>query len=82
MIELCEWAGTAFGILGATLLALNNRASRFGWLAFLASNAFLASFAYGIGAMGLLTLQACFTATSLLGLARSGLLQSSKRARG
>lgn len=65
-----EWAGCIFGVAGALLLALNNRYSGYGFVAFLASNA--AWILYGIlnGAYGMVTMQAVFTFTSLLGIWR------------
>lgn len=75
MIEtnfLLEWAGALIGIMGAALLATNSRFSKYGWWCFLAANVLLIAWALRIGAMGLLVQQVCFTVTSLLGIARSG----------
>lgn len=69
--ELLEWAGAAFGLAGATLLALNVSFSRYGWLCFLVSNLFLIGFAWQAGHTGLLLLQVCFSATSILGILRT-----------
>jgi hypothetical protein len=33
-----EWIGSLAGILGAFLLATNTKASKYGWIAFLAAN--------------------------------------------
>ena len=46
--------------------------SRYGWLAFLGANVAMTAFAMTIGAYGLLVQQLGFTATTLLGLRRSG----------
>lgn len=68
---LLEWSGTVLGLIGALLLAMNTRASRWGWVAFLGANICVAGFALEIGANGLLMQQLGFTATSLLGILRS-----------
>ena len=68
-----EWIGALLGLLGAFLLATHTRISRYGWLAFLGANVTMTAFAMAIGAYGLLVQQLGFTATTLLGLRRSGL---------
>lgn len=67
---LYEWTGAALGLAGAALLSLNVKASRYGWLMFLLSN--FAWIAYGLksGAWGLVSMQAGFTLTSLVGVYR------------
>ena len=70
MINVMEWTGCAFGLLGAFLLATNTRLSGWGFVAFLVSNAAWIGFASAKGASGLLLQQAGFTFTSLLGLYR------------
>lgn len=72
-ITALEWAGSLLGLLGAFLLATHSRASRYGWVAFLAANVAMIAFAFGIGRYGLLVQQAGFMGTSLLGLRRAGL---------
>jgi hypothetical protein len=74
ILTLCEWAGTSLGLVGAVLLATHTRWSRFGWLAFLAANIAVAIFALGIGHHGLFVQQIGFSATSLLGIWRAGLV--------
>lgn len=74
MIDALEIAGTFMGLLGAFLLATNTSFSRYGWLAFLFANLALIGFALGIERYWLLTQQAGFMATSILGLYRSGML--------
>lgn len=66
-----EWMGTVFGLLGATLLALNVPLSRYGWVAFLAANASLILFSVEVQAWGLLTQQLGFSLTSALGIYRA-----------
>lgn len=74
ILTLCEWAGTSLGLIGAVLLATHTRWSRYGWLAFLAANVAIAVFALGIGRHGLFVQQIGFSATSLLGIWRAGLV--------
>lgn len=69
-----EWLGCGFGLLGAGLLALNVRISRWGWWAFLVANVMMIALALLIDRYGLLVQQLGFTATSILGLVRSGFL--------
>lgn len=63
-----EWSGCALGLLGAFVLALNNRWSQWGWAAFLASNVAWISYAVSMEAYGLLLQQLGFTITSLIGI--------------
>lgn len=67
---ILEWTGAGLGLVGAALLSLNLKASRYGWLFFLLSN--FAWTAYGIktGAYGLVSMQVGFTFTSLVGVYR------------
>lgn len=58
------------GLTGATLLALNNTWSGYGFVAFLASNACWIGFALLKGVRGLLFMQIGFTVTSLIGIWR------------
>ena len=74
MIDLCEWTGTATGLLGAFLLATHSRFSRYGWLAFLLANVAMIGFAWQIEKYGLLLQQLGFLATSILGIHRAGLV--------
>lgn len=74
MVEIFEWAGTALGLIGAALLAVNCRYSRLGWVCFLASNVCLLGMAFLIDRQGLQVLQLGFMCTSLLGIWRAGLL--------
>lgn len=70
MSSMMEWAGCAFGLLGALLLAINCRLSRWGWVSFLVSNAAWIAYSILTGAHGLLLQQAGFTITSAIGLRR------------
>jgi nicotinamide riboside transporter PnuC len=73
MIDALEWIGSLSGLLGSLLLALNMRVSKYGWISFLVSNLALIAFSIGVDRHGLLMQYLGFTATSLLGLYRSGL---------
>ena len=72
MLSAFEWSGALFGLLGSFLLATHSRWSRYGWLAYLAANLAMGTFAATIGAYGLLVQQLGFTATTVLGLYRTG----------
>ena len=69
-----EWAGSFFSIVGALLLATHTKASRYGWLAFLAANIMLIALFVEKGLFGLVLQQLAFLGTSLLGIYRAGWL--------
>ena len=71
---LWEWSGSTLSILGALLLATHTKASRYGWLAFLAANIVLLAYFANSGLYGLVVQQIAFTGTSVLGIWWSGLL--------
>ncbi len=66
-MEVLQWSGAVLGLSGAALLALNVRISPWGWVLFLASNAAWIAFGLLAAVPGLVTMQAGFTLTSLLG---------------
>ena len=70
MTNALETIGCVTGLAGSALLALRTRYSGYGFVAFLASN--LAWMGYGVqtNAWGLVTMQAGFTVTTVLGLWR------------
>lgn len=70
IVQLLEWSGCAFGLLGAGLLALNTRLSGWGFVAFLVSNGLWIAFGLLTESPGLIVMQVGFTATSLLGIYR------------
>lgn len=76
-----QWIGCAFGVLGALMLALNNRLSGWGFVSFLASNVCWIGFGVMTDAPGLIFMQVAFTATSLLGIYRWMLAKPDFRAR-
>lgn len=66
--KVIEWIGSVLGLIGAILLATNSAVSGYGFVAFLASNVCWIYFGYKTRAHGLLTMQAGFTVTSLVGV--------------
>ncbi|MDR2837756.1 MAG: hypothetical protein LBV49_04185 [Azonexus sp.] len=70
MNSLLQWFGCAFGLLGALLVATNCRFSRWGFVAYLFSNAAWIAYSILIGAPGLLLQQVGFSITSLIGVWR------------
>ena len=68
--DVVEWGGTAFGMAGAALLAVNCSASRFGWLLFWISNVFWIAFGLMFGHKGFTLQQFFFVLTSSLGVYR------------
>lgn len=66
--KFVEWSGALLGLIGSAMLALNVSVSGFGFLAFLLSNLFWLVFGVKKKAWGLVTMQAGFTVTSLMGL--------------
>ncbi len=65
-----EWSGCALAMSGSLLVALHNKASRWGWISYLCSNIVWSVFALVTGTYGLFVQQLGFTATSLYGLYR------------
>lgn len=65
---IVEWIGAILGMCGASLLAFNNKWSKWGWLLFLISNIFMIVFALLTASYGLLTMQVLFTITSMIGV--------------
>jgi len=68
--DLIEWSGSGLGLIGAFVLALNLPISGYGFVAFLASNCCWVAWGLRKRAYGLLTMQAGFTITSVLGIVR------------
>lgn len=69
-VKVIEWLGAILGLIGSALLASKTSLSGYGFVFFLCSNAFWVWFGLRQRAWGLLTMQAGFTATSLLGIYR------------
>jgi hypothetical protein len=65
---LTQWMGSALGIVGALLLALNTPWSAYGWISFLLSNFAWILFAYRKQLWSMLVMQLVFTGTSVLGI--------------
>jgi hypothetical protein len=70
MSGIMEWAGCILGLLGAVLLAVNCRVSRWGWVAYLLSNAAWIGYSIHAGANGLLLQQVFLIITNIVGLRR------------
>jgi nicotinamide riboside transporter PnuC len=68
--NISQWSGCITGIIGSCLLALNNEASGFGFVLFLASNLCWIKFAMLVRAPGMVVTQIAFMATSMLGIYR------------
>ena len=71
--HITQWVarfGSAYGLLGAAVLALNFNYSAFGWVAFLLSNIAWIIYSIRTAQVSLLVMQLGFTATSLLGIYR------------
>lgn len=66
--DFLQYLGSATGIIGALLLALNNEWSRFGYVAFLVSNIAWLSFGWLFGVEGMVIMQAVFLVTTAIGL--------------
>lgn len=71
MVGLAEWAGSVCGMLGAGLLSVNTKISRYGWIFFFAANIFVGAFAWAEHHDGLLMQQAVFFITSSVGIWRT-----------
>ena len=67
---LTQWLGSAMGITGALLLAMNTPWSAYGWISFLLSNFAWVFYAYRQRVWSMLVMQLVFTGTSLLGITR------------
>ena len=67
-LTFCEIMGAVFGIAGSYLLAMGNDKSRWGWVLFLVSNAFLIAFAINIEAFAMLAMQFVFVITASMGV--------------
>lgn len=76
--DLLEWSGSLISLLGALLLAINKKYSRYGWVAFLIANFVMIGWGLTINARGLIVQQLGFTITSLIGLHTTGLLSMPK----
>jgi len=70
MIAIFEWVGCITGLCGASLLAMNNRYSGWGFVLFLVSNVAWVAFGLMSHAIGMVVMQLGFTATSLMGIWR------------
>lgn len=65
-----EWAGAFFGVLGALLVALQVRASGFGFVAYALSNVCFMAFAIAGRHWGILTMNVIFLVLAFVGFYR------------
>jgi hypothetical protein len=65
-----EWAGAFFGVLGSFLVALQVRASGFGFLAYAASNICFIAFAIAGRHWGILVMNCIFLVLAFFGFLR------------
>lgn len=70
-----EQAGFLFGVIGASLLALNTRISPYGWISFLAANVAIILMTIHTGQYWLMAQQIYFTGTSIVGIVRFQAIQ-------
>jgi hypothetical protein len=76
-----EWAGAFFGVLGALLVALQVRASGFGFLAYAMSSVCFMAFAIAGRHWGILAMNCIFLVLALLGFYRWLLVEERLRKR-
>lgn len=69
-LPVLVWSGAILGLIGAAMLAINHKVSRFGWLFFLASNVCWVIYGIATHAFGLVVMQAGFTVTTIIGIFR------------
>lgn len=69
-VNIAQWAGCLTGVVGTVLLALHNRHSGWGFVAYLFSNVCWFYFGVETGAAGIVVQQIAFTLAALLGLWR------------
>lgn len=68
LLQVLDWCGSAFGLIGAYMLAFRFRGSRYGWFAFFAANGFYVAMASSVGLPGLLAQQLGFSVSSVIGI--------------
>lgn len=68
--DVLQWGGCVTGVLGSLLLAWRSAWSGWGFVVYLVSNAFWIAYGLKTGAPGLVSMQAVFTFTSLVGIWR------------
>lgn len=69
-MSAAEWVGAVFGVLGALLVALQIRASGFGFLAYAMSNIAFIAFALNGQHWGILAMNCIFLLLAFLGFFR------------
>lgn len=69
-LKIAEWVGALFGLFGAILVGSNSSWTKYGLLAYLASNFCLIFFGLKHKAWGFLTMQLGFVAAGVFGVYR------------
>ncbi len=70
MTDFLQYIGAITGMIGALLMALNIPASRFAYVAYMASNMAWLGYGYFAVVPGLVMMQSVFFVTTLIGLWR------------
>ena len=68
VLKLVEWSGAGFGLLGAYLLAMNNDASKYGFVLYAMSNGCWLYYAVRTQTWSLFVMQVGFSVTSIIGI--------------
>jgi hypothetical protein len=68
--QILEWAGALFGVAGNVLVAVNLSVSKWGFVLFLISNAFLITYAFRQKAKGLGTMYVIYSIITAVGIYR------------
>ncbi len=68
MNDLYQWSGCFFGVLGTFLLALNNKWSRWGFVAYMFSNNLWLLYGLNTNATGIVVMQGFYNIITVLGL--------------
>jgi len=68
LLELLEYSGSFLALLGATMVARNDKHSKWGFVAFVISNFLLSTWSIMMGAYGLLTLNVFYLCINVYGI--------------
>ena len=74
VVEIVGWIGSVVGSIGAVLLALNIRASKYAYVLYFTSSLLMVIFAFATGEKQVLFQNAVFTIVNGIGLVRWGVL--------
>lgn len=67
---ILELIGALFGVIGATLVALNIKVSRLGFFAYMVSNVAMIGFGIEAGHVGVIAMNLVFMLTTIIGIVR------------